>query len=118
MRHFLYLILAIVGLAPVLLPTAQADSPSISKAATPVSPPTRIGETRYGWKWLATLYDEDGNESVIHEEFPASSDIFGRLDRNWDGRLTQDDFDWSEDSTLGRQKRNDLCACQSGRYNE
>ena len=104
MRRFLYLILTVTGLATVLLATAQADPPSISKAATPVPSPTRTGETRYGWEWLATLYDKDGNGSVIYEEFSASSDIFRRLDRNWDGKLTQEDFDWSENSTLGRQK--------------
>ena len=104
MRRFLHLILTVAGLAMVLLATAQADPPSISKAATPASSPTRTGETRYGWKWLATLYDKDGNASVLHEEFPESSDIFERLDRNWDGRLTQEDFDWSENGTLGWQK--------------
>ncbi len=104
MKRFLYLIPAVVGLATVSLATALADSPSIGKAATPVSAPTRTGETRYGWKWLATRYDKDGNASVIHEELPASADVLERLDRNWDGKLTLDDFDWSENGTLGWQK--------------
>ncbi len=114
MKRLLRLILSIAGIGMALFPTAQADPPSGGKAGTaspPTSPlstrlssPTRTGETRYGWNWLAARYDKDGNGTVIREEFPASADIFARLDRNWDGRLMSDDFDWSENGTLGRQK--------------
>lgn len=64
----------------------------------------RVGESRYGWKWLAAKFDKDGDQVVSRQEFGGSKDDFARLDRTWDGSLTAEDFDWSTDGTLCRQK--------------
>jgi Ca2+-binding EF-hand superfamily protein len=65
---------------------------------------TLTGEKRFDWRWLAARCDKDANATVTREEFPGASDTFTRLDRNWDGKLTAEDFDWSGNGTLGRQK--------------
>lgn len=64
----------------------------------------RTGESRYDWKWLAARCDKDGDQQVTRREFSGSSKDFARLDRTWDGVLTVEDFDWSTDGTLCRQK--------------
>src|SRR5262245_47936450 len=66
--------------------------------------PTVTGRTHLNWKWLAARYDTDRDGFVSRDEFPGSSDGFARLDRNWDGQLTQEDLDWSPKGLLGRQK--------------
>jgi EF hand len=53
------------------------------------------GQTRLGWKWLASRMDADGDGQVTSEEFLGSADFFKRLDRDGDGVLTPADFDWS-----------------------
>jgi hypothetical protein len=114
MKRILRSILTIAALATASLTFAQADPPSsgavriamppTSSVSNLLSSVTRSGETRFGWKWLAEQYDKDGNGTVIREEFPASEDKFVRLDRNWDGKLTQDDLSWSDGGVLGRQR--------------
>ncbi len=64
----------------------------------------RTGESRFDWKWLATKYDEDGDKTVTRKEFPGTAANFARLDRTWDGVLTAEDFDWSNEGLLCRQK--------------
>jgi hypothetical protein len=81
----------------------EPPAPASSKAARRAAP-VRTGETRFGWKWLATRYDKDEAGEVTKDQFPDSENVFARLDRNWDGRLTLHDFDWSETGVLGRQK--------------
>lgn len=61
------------------------------------------GQSRYGWDWLAARYDADKNGRITREEFQGPADLFDRLDRDRDGVLTADDFDWSDRSPFLRQ---------------
>ena len=58
-----------------------------------LAPPSR----RYSWKWLVERYGIDpataGSRSRFRDE-----EWFTRLDRNKDGTITRDDFDWSDRS--------------------
>ncbi len=67
-------------------------------------PRTLTGQTRYGWKWLAARFDKDRDGVITPDEFAGSSELFASLDRNWDGKLTREDFDWTGSEALGRQK--------------
>src|SRR5437660_6184513 len=56
------------------------------------------GKSRYSWDWLAENYDADKDGKITRKEFPGDDALFARLDRNHDGVLTADDFDWSDNS--------------------
>lgn len=60
-------------------------------------------QSRYGWKWLFERFDADKNEKITKEELKSGDELFQRLDRNRDGGITQDDLDWSSNSTFARQ---------------
>jgi hypothetical protein len=60
-------------------------------------------QSRYGWKWLADRCDANRDGAVRRDEFPGSTDLFDRLDRDHDGKVTAADFDWSEQSPYLRQ---------------
>jgi hypothetical protein len=60
------------------------------------------GQGRYGWSWLATHFDKNGDGKITREEFAGPADLFDRLDRDGDGVLTAADFDWSERSPYHR----------------
>lgn len=56
-------------------------------------------EARYSWKWLAERYGtESVGGGVPRSRFRGPEDWFRRLDRNKDGTITADDFDWSDRS--------------------
>jgi thiol-disulfide isomerase/thioredoxin len=56
-------------------------------------------QTRYTWEWLAKLHGIDPKkDSISKSTFRGSADLFARLDRNKDGRITAEDLDWSDDS--------------------
>jgi len=92
-----------VGIAEDPPKNSTVPAPVASKAARRTAP-VRTGETRYGWKWLAARYDKDETNEITEERFPDTAEVFARLDRNWDSKLTPQDFDWSESGVLGRQK--------------
>ena len=60
-------------------------------------------QSRFGWDWLAARYDADKNGRITREEFQGPAELFDRLDRDHDGALTADDFDWSDRSPFLRQ---------------
>ncbi len=60
-------------------------------------------QTLYGWKWLAGRCDANRDGAVTRKEFAGPTDLFERLDRDHDGRVTAEDFDWSERSPYMRQ---------------
>ncbi|HUG89305.1 MAG TPA: hypothetical protein VML55_00630 [Planctomycetaceae bacterium] len=61
------------------------------------------GESRFGWEWLRSRYDADGDGAITAEEFSGPEGFFDRLDRDRSGRIEQDDFDWSDSSPYMRQ---------------
>src|SRR5581483_4792634 len=62
------------------------------------------GQSRYGWEWLADRYDWDGDGVVLRDDLPRlAADLGARLDRDQDGKITKDDFDWSNNSTYMKQ---------------
>lgn len=110
-------VLSVVTATFGLLAWAWADKPPSNKSteSNATSKPAadnaarhaalvRTGESRYDWKWLAARCDKDGDSQVTRGEFSGSANDFARLDRTWDGVLTQSDFNWSTDETLCRQK--------------
>lgn len=119
--------LALVIIAALLLNVGVADDPPsdnrpVQSAPAPASatrraPPVRFGETRYGWKWLAARYDKDAAGEVTRHRFPGSEAAFICLDRNWDGKLTPLDFDWSENGVLSRQKETTFALFKSADTN-
>jgi hypothetical protein len=62
----------------------------------------RPSQTRYGWDWLRGRLDKDGNGAVSAAEFCGPREWFNALDKNGDGRLTAEDFDWFGDSPLAK----------------
>jgi hypothetical protein len=62
------------------------------------------GQSRYGWEWLADRYDFDGDDMILRDDLPPqAADMAARLDRDQDGKITKDDFDWSSNSTYMKQ---------------
>jgi Ca2+-binding EF-hand superfamily protein len=61
------------------------------------------GQSRYGWDWLAAHHGKEPSETITRKEFQGPADLFDRLDRNHDGELTAEDFDWSDESSYLRQ---------------
>jgi hypothetical protein len=55
-------------------------------------------QSRYSWTWLAEHFDADKDGKITRKEFPGDDALFARLDRDHDGVLTADDFDWSDHS--------------------
>lgn len=53
-------------------------------------------KTRFGWKYVARTFDADGDAKVTAKEFQGPAGDFHRLDRNHDGRLTMEDFNFSD----------------------
>lgn len=62
------------------------------------------GQSRYGWQWLADRFDSNGDGTISSEEFPVgAAGLLARLDRDEDGKVNQDDFNWSNDSPYMKQ---------------
>ena len=62
------------------------------------------GQGRYGWQWLAEHYDRDGDGAILPEEFPPQvGGMLARLDRDENGKVETEDFDWSSDSPYVKQ---------------
>lgn len=59
--------------------------------------------TRYSWKWLADRHQLAVDGEIPADKFRGDQKSFERLDRNRDGAIKADDFDWSNDSPYVRQ---------------
>jgi hypothetical protein len=55
-------------------------------------------QSRYDWKWLANKHGIKPSEAIPRDKFQGPEALFARLDRDKDGVLRADDFDWSERS--------------------
>ena len=62
------------------------------------------GQSRYDWIWLAARFDANRDGKIPHEEFRGPDSSFSQLDRDGDGKLTQDDLDWTENSEWMRRE--------------
>jgi hypothetical protein len=62
------------------------------------------GQSRYGWEWLAARHHIAKDGTISRKEFKGPTDLFERLDRDGDGVLSADDFNWSESSPFFRQQ--------------
>jgi alkylhydroperoxidase family enzyme/thiol-disulfide isomerase/thioredoxin len=60
-------------------------------------------QTRYSWKWLAEKYGIKPDGVIPKAQFTGPEALFARLDRNKDGVLRADDFDWSDKSQYASQ---------------
>jgi thiol-disulfide isomerase/thioredoxin len=54
------------------------------------------GQSRYSWKWLAEKHGVSTSGAIPRAKFQGPEALFERLDRNKDGVLRADDFDWSD----------------------
>jgi hypothetical protein len=59
-------------------------------------------QSRFGWNWLAQLHGIPPDGRILKKDFKGSAEVFDRLDRNHDGQLKKDDFDWSPNSSWVR----------------
>jgi thiol-disulfide isomerase/thioredoxin len=57
-------------------------------------------QSRFNWKWLAFQqgWDPAAIKSLTREQFTGSDDAFKRLDRDGDGSIAPNDFDWSDNN--------------------
>jgi hypothetical protein len=60
-------------------------------------------QRRHDWSWLAARFDANRDGRVGRAEFTAAGELFTRLDRDRDGALTAEDFDWSPRSAWVRE---------------
>jgi hypothetical protein len=61
------------------------------------------GQSRYGWRWLADRHGIRPSGGIPRDKFVGPKALFDRLDRDRDGELRADDFDWSERSAYAQQ---------------
>ncbi len=59
---------------------------------------------QYDWKWIASRHQLEEDESLKKSDFLGDLLFFERLDRNGDGELKKDDFDWSSSSPFMREQ--------------
>ncbi|HEY7326705.1 MAG TPA: deiodinase family protein [Gemmataceae bacterium] len=63
-------------------------------------------ENRYPWKWLASHCGVDPARGRIQRDrFRGTDALFARLDRDKDGAITSEDFDWSDRSPYVQMAR-------------
>lgn len=60
-------------------------------------------QTRYTWVWLATKHGVPPTADLPADKFRGSPELFAALDRDRDGVLRAEDFDWSDDAQYVRE---------------
>lgn len=63
------------------------------------------GQSTYSLNWLLQRMDKNDDGAISKDEFTGSPELFDRLDRDHDGRLTAADFDWTDDGVINKQMR-------------
>jgi hypothetical protein len=61
------------------------------------------GQSRYDWKWLTGRFQATKDGKIERKTFTGDLALFDKLDRNHDGELTAEDFDWSDQAAFLRQ---------------
>ncbi len=59
--------------------------------------------SRYDWAWLCKHFPPNKNGTITRKDFRGPSTLFDRLDRDRDGAITAEDFDWSPKSPYLKQ---------------
>lgn len=62
------------------------------------------GSSRYGYAWLLAFADANGDGALSPKELGDFPEAVAVLDRDGDGRVLPDDFDWSEASPFVRRR--------------
>ncbi len=62
----------------------------------------RPSKSRYDWEWLRKRLGKGQDEAVSLAEFKGPREWFEALDKNGDGQLTPEDFDWYGESPQAR----------------
>jgi thiol-disulfide isomerase/thioredoxin len=57
-----------------------------------------LSQNRFDWAAVAHRYDKNADGQIKQDEFPGSTDDFGRLDRDHDGAITERDLSWKDHS--------------------
>jgi hypothetical protein len=60
-------------------------------------------QSRYSWEWVAKQHGVLPTAELSEEKFAGSPELFAVLDRDKNGVLRADDFDWSDDAPFVRQ---------------
>jgi hypothetical protein len=60
-------------------------------------------ESRYTWNWLAERFDVKKKGKIKEEDWTGPQALFMRLDRDRNGVISEDDFDWSSKSAYVKQ---------------
>lgn len=103
------LILAAVLAAP---PPADARGAEFAKMLGAILAGSKMGpgegwfgpaKKRHDWAWLAKLHNVPPTGTVSKVWFRGTADQFAALDRDGNGVLAADDFDWSDGSMYARQ---------------
>jgi hypothetical protein len=55
-------------------------------------------QSRFHWAWLVELHGSPKQKTIGSSEFLGEAEWFAALDRDGNGKLSADDFDWSEKS--------------------
>jgi peroxiredoxin len=61
------------------------------------------GHSRYDWPWVSTHFDPNRDGKVVRTEYCGTDSSWSVLDRDANGTLTSEDFDW-ENSDWARQE--------------
>ena len=59
---------------------------------------------QYDWNWIASKHKVEVDQSLSKQSFQGDPLYFERLDRNGDGELKKDDFDWNPSSPFMREQ--------------
>lgn len=62
--------------------------------------PLAKSATRFDWQYAAKRYDANSDDKIERGEFSGSEADFKRLDRNNDGKLTESDLEFTQNSLL------------------
>ncbi len=122
MNRTFRLIAVLLVVAGTQTALCQADEPGSAAPAPEAASASRqdwarTGQSRFGWKWLAEHYDQNADGAVTPKELPVSQDVFARLDRTWDSKLSAADFDWSKEGLLTRHKETTFALFKSADTN-
>lgn len=103
---------ALLLAAALAAPPADPPGGEFGKMLAAILAGSKMGPTdgwfgparkRHDWPWLARLHGVPPDKDISKVWFRGKADLFAGLDRDGNGHLTADDFDWSDGSLYARQ---------------